>query len=263
MLPGVIAENSKDDQRHLVQKMVNDGEPLHAQGQADEMAVGLLLDVRAGLVTARHHRLVDFRQLPLFTLLLRQLLDIAFHEAGIVDVPGHLVQGILRTPVDVLQRRDVHVLVDKLVAVVPQHIERDAVQQLNLPTEHVGSLTDSTLKDVALQNGHHTALILLAVVERHMRFADRTIVNHRYIESIFDDNALIITGAYVKQARPTAENEKYIENKHVKYNRYNKESYLKQLITIFGSNEYVNIRFADNDIQKMGTGGELYGGNFD
>ena len=80
-----------------------------------------------------------------------------------------------------------------------------------------------------------------------------------YIESIFDDNAIIITGAYVKQARHTSENGKYIENKHVKYNRYNKESYLKRLKTIFGSNEYVNIRFADNDIQKMGTGGELYG----
>lgn len=80
-----------------------------------------------------------------------------------------------------------------------------------------------------------------------------------YIESIFDDNAIIITGAYVKQARHNLENDKYIENKYVKYNRMNKQSYLKRLKTIFGSNEFINVRFADNDIEKMGNGGELYG----
>lgn len=107
----VIAENSKDYQRHIVHQMVNDGKPLHARGQSDEMALGL-------------------------------------------------------------------VLVDELVAVVPQNIKRNAVQQVNLPTEHVGSLADGTLKDVTLQNGLHAALILLAVIERHMPFADRTIVDH-------------------------------------------------------------------------------------
>jgi hypothetical protein len=80
-----------------------------------------------------------------------------------------------------------------------------------------------------------------------------------YIESIFDDNAIIITGAYVKQARHNLENDKYIGNKYVKYNRMNKQSYLKRLKTIFGSNEFINVRFADNDIEKMGNGGELYG----
>jgi hypothetical protein len=39
----------------------------------------------------------------------------------------------------------------------------------------------------------------------------------------------------------------------------NKQSYLKRLKTIFGSNEFINVRFADNDIEKMGNGGELYG----
>ena len=80
-----------------------------------------------------------------------------------------------------------------------------------------------------------------------------------YIESVFDDNAIIITGAYVKQARHNLENDKYIGNKYVKYNRMNKQSYLKRLKTIFGSNEFINVRFADNDIEKMGNGGELYG----
>ena len=45
-----------------------------------------------------------------------------------MDVLGHLVKGILRTPVDVLQRRDIQVLVDKLVAIVPKEYGVDAVE---------------------------------------------------------------------------------------------------------------------------------------
>jgi len=44
VLPRVIAEDGEHHQCHLVHQMVNDGEPLHARGQADEMALGLLLE---------------------------------------------------------------------------------------------------------------------------------------------------------------------------------------------------------------------------
>lgn len=80
-----------------------------------------------------------------------------------------------------------------------------------------------------------------------------------YIENIFDDNAVIITGSYVKRARPNAENNRYINNENVKYNRQDKSTYLKNLEKSFNSNQFINIRFADNDISKMGTGGQLFG----
>ena len=80
-----------------------------------------------------------------------------------------------------------------------------------------------------------------------------------YIESIFDDNAIIITGSYVRTAKRTPENNKYLENKNVKYNRFNKESYLKNLEKCFASNQFINVRFTDNEVSKMGTGGELFG----
>ena len=80
-----------------------------------------------------------------------------------------------------------------------------------------------------------------------------------YIESIFDDHAVIITGSYVRTAKRTPENNKYLENKNVKYNRFNKESYLKNLEKCFGSNQFINVRFTDNEVSKMGTGGELFG----
>lgn len=80
-----------------------------------------------------------------------------------------------------------------------------------------------------------------------------------YIESIFDDNAVIITGHVVKKAEKTIENGKYIQNEHVKYNRMSKADYIKNLRMCFDSNEFINIKFTDNDIMKMGQGGELYG----
>ncbi|MDY3849141.1 MAG: hypothetical protein SOZ58_12620 [Prevotella sp.] len=80
-----------------------------------------------------------------------------------------------------------------------------------------------------------------------------------YIESIFDDNAVIITGHVVKKAEKNLETGKYIENEHVRYNRVSKADYIKNLRMCFDSNEFINIKFTDNDIMKMGQGGELYG----
>lgn len=82
-----------------------------------------------------------------------------------------------------------------------------------------------------------------------------------YIRSIFDDNAVIITGKVL--TRPTnAMGEaggEYLNNKYVQYTRQGKEQYMRNLERCFASNEYINIRFANNDIVKAGVGGEVYG----
>jgi len=80
-----------------------------------------------------------------------------------------------------------------------------------------------------------------------------------YIESIFDDNAVIITGSYIQAAKSSPENKKYVNNKNVKYNKQDKSTYLKNLERSFQSNQFINVRFSDNDISKMGAGGELFG----
>lgn len=80
-----------------------------------------------------------------------------------------------------------------------------------------------------------------------------------YIETIFDDDAVIITGKVAYRPKETAESSAmYFDNKIVKYNRYDKQSYLRQLKRSFDSKEYINLRFANNDVRKMGKGGELY-----
>lgn len=83
-----------------------------------------------------------------------------------------------------------------------------------------------------------------------------------YINSIFDDDAVIIVGHVTKSA-PRRQQGDFrtleLPREHVTYVRKSKEEYLKQLEKCFRSNEYVNIRFAENDIAKSGFGGETFG----
>ena len=82
-----------------------------------------------------------------------------------------------------------------------------------------------------------------------------------YIRSIFDDNAVIITGKVVTRQN-TVSGEvggEYLNNKFVQYTRQGKEQYMRNLERCFNSNEYINIRFANNDVVKAGVGGEVYG----
>lgn len=83
-----------------------------------------------------------------------------------------------------------------------------------------------------------------------------------YLESVFDDNATIITGHIIKKAPKIAmEGESFINsnNKLIKYTRQTKSEYMRKLKMCFQSNQFINIRFADNDVVKMGAGGETYG----
>ena len=79
-----------------------------------------------------------------------------------------------------------------------------------------------------------------------------------YLESVFDDNATIITGHIIKKAPKVAmEGESFINsnNKLIKYTRQTKSEYMRKLKMCFQSNQFINIRFADNDVVKMGAGG--------
>ena len=78
-----------------------------------------------------------------------------------------------------------------------------------------------------------------------------------YISSIFSNDALIITGSFVKS---TGNKEVGPSNiKHVKYPRQTKAQYMKSLKACFASNEYVNIHFADNIIRRSASNPNIYG----
>lgn len=78
-----------------------------------------------------------------------------------------------------------------------------------------------------------------------------------YIEKIFSDDALIITGKVTKLA--TSPEFKYMNNTIVKYNQQSKSQYLKNLKYSFGSSEYINLRFTDNTVKQSGKSKSVYG----
>lgn len=82
-----------------------------------------------------------------------------------------------------------------------------------------------------------------------------------YIRRIFDDDAVIITGRVVRRSgvgRMDDRGNMALTNEIIHYNRQTKDVYLKRLKASFEGNEFINLRFADNDIRKLGKGGELY-----
>lgn len=80
-----------------------------------------------------------------------------------------------------------------------------------------------------------------------------------YIETIFDDDAVIIVGNVASRMKNSKEFDNVSTNNQIiRHNRYTKNQYLKQLKRCFSSNEFINIRFANNDVIKLGKGGETY-----
>ncbi len=80
-----------------------------------------------------------------------------------------------------------------------------------------------------------------------------------YIESIFSEDALIITGHVVKKKGTTMEGQSSLSRDEVRYTRHTKRDFLRKLERSFNSNQFINIRFSNNDVVKAGVGGEIYG----
>ncbi|MDE6511349.1 MAG: hypothetical protein K2L00_04545, partial [Muribaculaceae bacterium] len=81
-----------------------------------------------------------------------------------------------------------------------------------------------------------------------------------YIESIFDDNAVIIVGHVSQKLErvPGADGFRLAQKKHVDYAQKSKKEYMEQLRKCFASQEYINIRFTETDVERSGIGGETY-----
>lgn len=83
-----------------------------------------------------------------------------------------------------------------------------------------------------------------------------------YLEAVFDDNAVIITGTILKKkqeidGRPVQN--LFAENQIVKYNRFTKREYLQRLEHVFRSKDFVNIEFEDNTLRKSNANPNLFG----
>ena len=85
-----------------------------------------------------------------------------------------------------------------------------------------------------------------------------------YIRDIFADDAVIIVGNIVKRnlAKVSSERAISLEGQDIiKYNRYDKDTYLANLARSFKLNEFINLRFTNNDVQWLEKyeDAEIYG----
>lgn len=79
--------------------------------------------------------------------------------------------------------------------------------------------------------------------------------NLDYIEKIFDEDAIIITGTVVKSAPEhvidgVSPLKMFANNEFVRYNRYSKNDFIKRLKHVFSSKDFINIDFEDNNVRK-------------
>lgn len=81
-----------------------------------------------------------------------------------------------------------------------------------------------------------------------------------FIKNVFAENALIIVGKVLKpDTKPLGEMYKKLGNDQVEYIRMSKSEYLDHLQLVFKSNEFINIRFEDNELKKVGGKDRVYG----
>lgn len=117
------------------------------------------------------------------------------------------------------------------------------------------ALSESAAADIVSKKtwGEEARIIIVSFLENYK--TSYALKRLDYIKSIFDEDALIITGRVVYSSGKG----EFAKNRYVQLTRQSKEQYIRNLARCFASNEFINIHFADNDVIKMGKGGEMYG----
>jgi hypothetical protein len=84
-----------------------------------------------------------------------------------------------------------------------------------------------------------------------------------YLEAIFDENALIIVGNVVQRFNEPIEKVKgmysNLTNEQVEYIVLSKSEYMDRLKRVFSRNEFINIRFEENQVRKTQKNDKIYG----
>ncbi len=82
---------------------------------------------------------------------------------------------------------------------------------------------------------------------------------HRYLESIYSDDALIIVGRVVKKTVIPDRMTFKLTDEEVQMKKYDKDTYLSNLLDCFNSQDYIWLRFTDTDFTKANGSSDVYG----
>ena len=79
-----------------------------------------------------------------------------------------------------------------------------------------------------------------------------------FLEQIFSDDALIITGKVIKQVKSDI-NRNNLNNEKIVYSKQNKKQYLTNLARVFRNNKRINVLFDDIKVVKHPAKADFYG----
>lgn len=79
-----------------------------------------------------------------------------------------------------------------------------------------------------------------------------------FLQQIFSDDALIITGKVVKQVKSDI-NRTSLNNQKIEYSKQNKKEYLSNLARVFQNNKRINVLFDDIKVVKHPAKADFYG----
>lgn len=79
-----------------------------------------------------------------------------------------------------------------------------------------------------------------------------------FLQQIFSDDALIITGKVVKQVKSDL-NHNNLNNEKIEYSKQNKKEYLTNLARVFQNNKRINVIFDDIKVVKHPAKADFYG----
>ena len=141
--------------------------------------------------------------------------------------------------------------------------DREFLEDIVLTFDRDGKISNltfalgrSTIKDIASHTGwpEEARIILLSFLENYK--TAYALKRLDYIGSIFDEDALIITGRVLKNAGKVNE---FGADRYVTLTRQNKAEYMKRLEKVFASQEFININLTDCEVMKLGKAPALYG----
>ena len=82
---------------------------------------------------------------------------------------------------------------------------------------------------------------------------------HRYLESIYSDDALIIVGRIIKKTEIPDRMTLKLTAEEAELTKYDKDTYMKNLSMCFNNNEYIRLRFTETDFTKANNNSDVYG----
>ena len=82
---------------------------------------------------------------------------------------------------------------------------------------------------------------------------------HKYLESIYSDDALIIVGRFVKKTEIPDRLTLKLTAEQAELTKYDKDTYMKNLSACFKNNEYIRLRFTETDFTKANNNPDVYG----